>query len=129
MASKKQLLEGTLLENNPPVYHADDKIRFRLKTDKTQGFSISGDLLEKHLLLLGGPGSGKTNVIKIMLHWLRYAPSRDDVFIIFDTKGDYLEAFYQPGDIVISGSRRYRDHPGYRTWNLFQELEAAGEDW
>ena len=42
------------------------------------------------------------------------------MFIVFDTKGDFLRNFGQPGDAVIS-SRPADDRYGVR-WNLFRDL-------
>lgn len=126
---EKQLLFGTMLDRNPVIYEADPRIQFCHRNDQNCWFSLTDDMLEKHVLLLGGPGSGKTNVIKMMVDHLRYHTSPDDFFVIFDTKGDYLERFYRDGDIVIANNREYRNHPGYRSWNIYEELDAAGAGW
>ncbi len=46
----------------------------------------------------------------------------DDVMIIFDTKGDYYEKFYRPGDIVISNDKRATGKNNVDYWNLFKEV-------
>ncbi len=126
---EKQLLFGTMLEKNPVVYEPGGRMNFRDQNDPNIWFSMNDDQLEKHVLLLGGPGSGKTNVIKMMVDHLRFQACPDDVFVIFDTKGDYLERFYQEGDYVIANGRDLRRHPGYRSWNIYEELDAAGTGW
>src|SRR6202044_1815071 len=74
----------------------------------------------RHILFLGGIGTGKSNAMYQLLDPLRRSAGRDDVFVIFDTKGDFLERFYRDGDAVIS-STPDQDRGGVR-WNLFSDL-------
>ncbi len=76
--------------------------------------------LSRHVLFLGGIGTGKSNAMYQLLDPLRRNAGRDDVFVIFDTKGDFLEKFYRDGDAVIS-STPDRERGGV-TWNLFSDL-------
>lgn len=80
--------------------------------------------LSKHILFLGGIGTGKTNAMKQLVQTLRRDAGPDDVFVIFDTKGDFLEDFYRTGDAVLSS--RPHNVPGGVTWNLFRDL--LGQD-
>ena len=64
------------------------------------------DLMSRHILLLGGIGSGKTNTFNHIIRNVRGNMTSSDVAIIFDTKGDYYRNFYRPGDIVISNDER-----------------------
>lgn len=93
------------------------------------GLRLDGELLGTHVLFLGGIGSGKTNAMKHLLRQLRGKQGRDDVFVIFDTKGDFLRNFRQAGDVVISGDQT---DAGAVVWNLFRELSgdpaAIGEE-
>jgi type IV secretory pathway TraG/TraD family ATPase VirD4 len=82
-------------------------------------FAISG-LLGTHVLFLGGIGTGKTNGMKQIVRQLRANSQADDVFIFFDTKGDFLRNFRRPGDAVISNDPD-ADPDGVR-WNLFRDL-------
>ena len=76
--------------------------------------------LSKHILFIGSIGTGKTNAMMHMLRDLRNRTGQDDVFVVFDTKGDFLEEFYRPGDTVIS--TRPETQPGGVIWNLFADL-------
>jgi len=76
--------------------------------------------LSKHVLFIGGIGTGKTNAMMHMLRDLRNRAGEDDVFVVFDTKGDFLGEFYRPGDAVIS--TRPEAQPGGVIWNLFADL-------
>jgi len=55
-----------------------------------------------------------------MLRDLRNRTGEDDVFVVFDTKGDFLDEFYRPGDAVVS--TRPEAQPGGVIWNLFADL-------
>src|SRR5579859_5877951 len=91
---------------------------------------LDNDLLSQHVLFLGGIGTGKTTAMKHLIHQLRINATADDVFVIFDTKGDFLRDFYRPGDAVLSSDPG--GSPGGVVWNLFRDLPgdagAAEED-
>lgn len=71
--------------------------------------------LGKHFLFLGAVGSGKTNAIKLLVHKLRAEGRPGDVFVFFDTKGDYQRAFRRAGDAVVGPG-------GKQVWNVFADL-------
>lgn len=85
-------------------------------------FALDAELLSTHILFLGGINAGKTNALKTLLGQLRASSGPNDVFIIFDTKGDFQRGFYRPGDAVLSGDPA-RDAGGV-TWNLFRDLPS-----
>jgi type IV secretory pathway TraG/TraD family ATPase VirD4 len=89
-----------------------------------QSLDFDADLLSKHVLFLGGIGTGKTNAMMQLVSTLRREAGPDDVFIIFDTKGDFLADFYRPGDAVLASEPD--DVPGGVIWNLFRDL--LGQD-
>lgn len=106
--------------DTPRLYFRDQKNRSTFAIDESSVF--------KHILLLGGPGSGKTNVLNQIVaqtqSWNRFGG--DGVSLIFDTKGDYIShrGFYQYGDYIIGNDRRYRDRSV--VWNIFDEILADG---
>ena len=81
---------------------------------------FDADLLSRHVLFLGGIGTGKTNAMLQLVSTLRREAGPDDVFVIFDTKGDFLADFYRPGDAVLASEPAAV--PGGVTWNLFRDL-------
>jgi len=90
-------------------------------------FGMDEEALSKHLLLLGGIGSGKTNALNLLLSQLLGRLTAQDIMLIFDAKGDYYRAFYQPGNprhIVVGNGRSYQ-HETLR-WNIFGELTGPG---
>ena len=84
----------------------------------TVGFSE--ETLSKHTLLVGGTGCGKTNVFNYFVQQIKRQLRKDDVMIIFDTKGDFLRKFYRSGDVVISNSKAHADVSS--RWNIYKEI-------
>ena len=76
--------------------------------------------LSKHILFLGGIGTGKTNALMQLVRSVREKANDDDVLVIFDTKADFLDEFYRPGDAVISNDPD--PARGGVKWNLFADL-------
>lgn len=85
-------------------------------------FVLSEELYSMHLLLLGGIGSGKTNVFHHIIRTIRdqMLYNSSDVMIIFDSKGDFYEKHRRPSDILIGNSVQYREN-SYR-WNIYSEI-------
>ena len=89
---------------------------------------FSEGMLARHIMLIGGIGTGKTNAINQVLAELRSAMDddyeNDSVAIIFDTKGDFYQTFYRPGDVVISNDESATDEIGRSNyWNIFEEIQ------
>ena len=94
------------------------------KYDQPIGIPIGNNILSRHMLFLGGIGTGKTNAINLFLRNTRATLNNNDVVIIFDTKGDFYRDFYTPGDIVISNDRRAIAKGQEDYWNIFNEITA-----
>lgn len=92
-------------------------------------FAIDEPSVFKNILLLGGAGSGKTNVmnqiVAQVLNWNR-TEGQNGVSLIFDTKGDYIthKNFRKYGDYIIGNDKRYRNESV--SWNIFDEVLADG---
>lgn len=108
----KSLLAGVPALPNAPIYVPAKEAVIYLQDP---------GVLDGHVLLLGGIGQGKTNVMYHLLDRVQSAMGEKDVAVVFDPKGDYL-TFRRAGDIVINDPRGEDDNP----WNLLAELEAAG---
>lgn len=125
--SKKEILKGyTIAEQKSPKIQ-NPYITFSSPTGDI--FSLDKNLLSRHILLLGGIGVGKTNTFNHLLKDLLSKDIKDtkeNVTVIFDTKGDFYKEFYEPGDIVIANGKEYESTTFY--WNIFEDIKAAGEN-
>lgn len=66
---------------------------------------FDNDRLSKGVLLIGAPGCGKTTLTTEMTDQIIPQMTPDDIMVIFDTKGDYIEKFYysnNPSHILVS---------------------------
>ena len=88
---------------------------------------LDSDLLSRHIMFLGGIGTGKTNAFSQVLSQIRRNVTGSDVVIIFDTKGDFYKEFYQKGDIVISNDDAATGANGRDYWNIFGEIEKDSQ--
>lgn len=109
----------TYNENNP-FYFMPGTNRYNQQI----GIPIGNSILSRHMLFLGGIGTGKTNAINLFLRNTRASLTSNDVVIIFDTKGDFYKDFYIPGDIVISNDERATGGDREDYWNIFNEIIA-----
>lgn len=120
----EQILSGESIRDD--LVYQEDNAYFGLPGTVRQGgrclLCPGEQMLSRHLLLLGGIGSGKSNTINHIIRNIRTALKSDDVMIIFDTKGDYYDEFYRDGDIVISNDDRATGGSGPDYWNLFEEI-------
>ena len=78
----------------------------RNRNNENIAIPIGESILSRHMLFLGGIGTGKTNAMNLFIRNTRRVMTDRDVMVIFDTKGDYYREFYEPGDIVISNDER-----------------------
>ena len=118
------VLEGMTVGPTPPVAGAPFKGQDQVMRAILQGHGgavrYDDDYLSRHLLFLGGIGTGKTNAMMQLVLALRERADPDDVFVVFDTKGDFLRESYRPGDAVISSDPD--GVPGGVVWNMFREM-------
>ena len=77
----------------------------------------SDDILKKGLLFVGGARQGKTNVMMKLTSDIISSLNSHDVLVILDVKGDYKEAFFQEGDVILSPT------DDSCLWNIFEELK------
>jgi len=93
-----QFLRGT-------SFGSPRELRRRLKrlpkgSLKVAGIGIPASFEPEHLLLSGAPGTGKTNILHVMLDGIRKDGKRA---IVYDTAGTFVERFYRPGkDIILN---------------------------
>ena len=82
---------------------------------------LDASLFSHHLLILGNVGTGKTEAISKIMRQVQAQLTDDDVMIVFDTKGDFHQRFYRPGDVVVSNDSGAFNHQG-DFWNIFSEI-------
>lgn len=121
---KKVPLEGTIVdENENTILNLKDPvISFPYQC---QSLSLNKELLSKHLLIMGGIGTGKTNVIHKIMKDLDHL-DKDAFLMIFDTKGDYYRYYDPTKDILISTDKNYQGITNY--YNIFKEISAYSSD-
>ncbi|MBQ7761355.1 MAG: type IV secretion system DNA-binding domain-containing protein [Clostridia bacterium] len=130
---QKEKLNGSLLEENMPPRIDDSGYGeptihlYGESNDRYTDFKMNSEILSRHLMLIGGTGCGKTNTFFHIVSQLKDQMDDNDVMIIFDTKGDYYERFFDKGrDCVLSTAEKYRDLSV--AWNVFEEILVDGTD-
>lgn len=107
----------------------DDTIKKKFFSGK-QFIKFSGNQIElplippalsQNILFTGGIGSGKTNAICELLDQLLDKMGKNDVMIIFDSKGDFAERF--PTQLYPKLNMKFLSNDGISTvfWNVFKE--------
>lgn len=124
--SKYEAIFGETIEKGLPFHSTKPIVTFNGLTNGTQNyFSLDESILSKHLLLIGGTGCGKTNVFYHLISQLKSKMTNDDVMIVFDTKGDFYNKFFNSKkDFVIGNSVQY--HKECSIWNIFKDIVADG---
>lgn len=87
---------------------------------------LNKDNFARHTLFMGSVGTGKTNGMFQVIGQLKSRLGPEDIMIIFDTKGDYLDEFFMPGDVIISNDEKACGRDGKANyWNIFREIKAG----
>ncbi len=118
------VLFGDKLHDTPVIPPTNNSICYLQGTSNNLQSQIPLDesILSKHVLLLGGIGTGKTNTFYQLISQINSKMSSSDIMVIFDTKGDFYREFYSAGDIVISNDETATGSNGVDYWNIFKEL-------
>lgn len=123
---KIEIFDGNELSQIPISYPITSPQCAFLGTDqnnKNINVPLDNNILSRHIMFLGGIGTGKTNAFNQIIYQLRRNITKNDVMIIFDTKGDFYNEFYQKGDIVISNDETATGEYKVNYWNIFNEIE------
>ena len=126
MNKKATPIRGQVLGDAKPYHATNPLIKLSGTFNGTRDyFSLSEDILSKHMLLIGGTGCGKTNVFFHIIDQLKQQMTPNDVMIIFDTKEDFFRQFFDKSkDCVIANSKRYENVASI--WNVYKEVIADG---
>ena len=124
---ERQSKHGSTIENNhPPALSSNAFFRFTGEHNgKPSSFGVSEELIDKHTLLIGSTGCGKTTLLNAMISQIQDKMTENDVMIIFDSKGDFYREFWDDKKSVVIGN----SEPYYSLsarWNIFKEICADG---
>lgn len=117
----RQRRHGGIVDANvPPARNGKETVVFHGQFQKKRAsFGMTPDHLDKHTLLIGSTGCGKTTLLDRMIKQLQRDMSKDDVMIIFDSKGDFYSKFGQrPGSVLLGNSEQY--YSASVQWNIFR---------
>lgn len=123
---KVEVFEGNQLYDECQSINSDSArcfLRGRNSSGRELQIPITDELFSKHMLFIGGIGTGKTNALFQIVQQLRQTISSDDIMMIFDTKGDFHREFFRNGDVVISNDEKATGVEVVDFWNLFLEIE------
>lgn len=120
---------GTTSADNKPPEIENPHVTLSGKVyGEVSSFGMTETHFSKNIMCIGGTGSGKTNTIDTIVKQLREKMTPNDVMIIFDTKGDFAETFFNgtAGDLILGNSAQYRGIT--QNWNIYREILADGWD-
>ena len=106
-------------------YNDDTQIKISFPVVSDSGIvtlKLTEQELSKHVLALGAIGSGKTNLIDLLVSQIITNLTAEDVVVIFDTKGDFLRKFATPGDIVFGNLTRLPPGVVNAKWNIYKDV-------
>lgn len=118
--SRNSVIEGLSFRKHANAI-ADESALVQI-ANRGELFQLTYDQLTRHLLAIGNSGFGKTVALLQIAEQLREKASPNDVFIFFDTKGDYLQRLRRPTDAVIS----YNTDEANVFWNIYADILADG---
>lgn len=121
MMAYSTIIEGQRLLDSPP--RAVERAGVRVPSRDSGDLYLSSQVQSRHVLAVGSTGSGKTNGLHHIARGVVHALGEADGCIFFDAKGDYEQAFFTPGDVVIGKVHG----EGAQAWNLFMDLMADPE--
>lgn len=119
--AEEAILLGRELQRGPVHFERGGLTEF-VSGNGSSSFSLTEEQYSMHLLLLGGIGSGKTNVFNHIITTLRSSlrTRPNDVMIIYDSKGDFWARHHQPGDVLVGNGLQYRQESC--SWNIYGEI-------
>jgi len=126
--SSRLMYGNSVTQNQPPGTTSGAKVKLTGSyAGKPSVFTLDMDALSKHTMLIGGTGCGKTTLFYHFVSQLKTGMNKDDVMIIFDSKGDFFSKFFNKStDLVIGNSKQYA--PQSEHWNVYKEVLADGWD-
>jgi len=124
--TSRLLYGNSVSQNAPPGQTTGANVKLTgTYAGKPSTFTLDNDVLSKHTMLLGGTGCGKTTLFYHFVSQIKRTMTKDDVMIIFDSKGDFYSKFFdKSNDFVIGNSKQYSTESQH--WNIYKEILADG---
>lgn len=117
---EKRTIEGLELKHtiSPAIISKASAHKGVMLQGSNYNLPLIPPIFSQHILFSGSIGSGKTNAINQIVQQLIEKRTKNDVVVIFDSKGDFLQKFGHkiPDKVVISN-----DQNATATWNMFNE--------
>lgn len=111
--------------------HELRKGEIEIPSNDNRDLYLTNEILSKHCLMLGSIGSGKSNLMFHVVDRIRSHMTDEDCIVFFDSKGDYLEKFCTPQDVIIGNSGWVQTHfldmiqsKRIQFWNVFSDLST-----
>jgi len=90
LVSQNVLHGSSLSRNLPPKVNGTPKLKLNGKfKGSPASFELDESILSKHSMLIGGTGCGKTTLFYHFISQIKQRMTKDDVMIVFDSKGDF----------------------------------------
>ena len=117
---------NVIAENHPAVAGGKYMVSLSGEHNGTaSSFRLTEEHLDKHSLLIGSTGCGKTTLLNKMIDQIQKGMTENDVMIIFDSKGDFYSKFgKREKSVLLGNSEQYYDNSV--KWNIFREIVADG---
>ncbi len=120
--------ERTVISGKDFLFSPPDEIKtgkYKFSGENGSEFYLTDDMLSMGLLLLGSTGCGKTTSLTQLLDKiiLENKLSSDDTMIIFDSKHDFRDRYYDennPNHLLLSLDEKDKNRSVI--WNIFMEI-------
>lgn len=125
----KQIVHGNIFSyNHPPKHSQMDRVVLKGEHNgQIVSFGLTEEHMDKHSLLIGTTGCGKTTLLNKIISQVQRNMTSDDVMIIFDSKGDFYSLFGRNKESILLGNSKQYYSNSVR-WNIFKEVCADGWD-
>ena len=118
-----EVIDGDTFNKTFPSKLQNPMISFTDSRNQNNRLDFDENMMSTHILILGGIGTGKSNTFYHFLDQIIPKMTSDDILLIFDTKGDFVNRFGKDSLVIgnsVSGCTNY--------WNIFAEIDPNDID-